>query len=199
MQHSIVYDFYSMQLYPFMWSLGGQAWDPSNPHHGRCSSTLVNAEAMEWNRRMLRLHAAERRRALGIGENVDAFTQGKAAARRCSWAAVGLSMVTDENRDVVAIVPPPAFVREDGSSSRVRLDGGQPWVLNAFNPADKMRVAVDFLNWWYLPETAARICPSWRQPDSGSDAERSLVRRHRPVEPCVQVHAAERPRTGLLA
>jgi multiple sugar transport system substrate-binding protein len=89
---------------------------------------------------------------MGIGENVDAFTQGKAATA-LQWAAVGLSMVTDENRDVVAIVPPPAFVREDGSTSRVYSMGGQPWVLNAFNPADKMRVAVDFLNWWYLPET----------------------------------------------
>ena len=31
--------------------------------------------------------------------------------------------------------------------------GGQPWVINRFNPDDKMMVAIDFLKWWYLPET----------------------------------------------
>jgi multiple sugar transport system substrate-binding protein len=31
--------------------------------------------------------------------------------------------------------------------------GGQPWVINAYNTPEQMRVAVDFLNWWYLPET----------------------------------------------
>lgn len=151
MQHSIVYDFYSMQLYPFMWSLGGQAWDPATRTMVGVLDTPVNAEALEWNRRMLN-YTPPGALNMGIGENVDAFTQGKVATA-LQWAAVGLSMVTDENRDVVAIVPPPAFTREDGSNVRVYSMGGQPWVLNAFNPADKMRVAVDFLNWWYLPET----------------------------------------------
>jgi multiple sugar transport system substrate-binding protein len=31
--------------------------------------------------------------------------------------------------------------------------GGQPWVINAFNDDAHMRVALDFLKWWYLPET----------------------------------------------
>jgi len=107
---------------------------------------------MEWNKRMVSYQPPG---ALnyGIAENVDAFTQGKTATA-FQWAAVGLSMVADpEIRANTMIVPPPAFVREDGSVHRVYSMGGQPWVINAFNPADKMRVAVDFLNWWYLPET----------------------------------------------
>jgi multiple sugar transport system substrate-binding protein len=151
MQHSIVYDFYSMQLYPFSWSRGGQAWDPETRTMVGTLNTQVNAEALEWNRRMLN-YTPPGALNMGIAENVDAFTQGKVATS-LQWAAVGLSMVTPELADSIAIVPPPAFEGEDGELSRIYSMGGQPWVLNAYNPADKMRVAVDFLNWWYLPET----------------------------------------------
>ncbi|MEL6273036.1 MAG: extracellular solute-binding protein, partial [Chloroflexota bacterium] len=151
MQHSVVYDFYTMQLYPFMWSRGGEHWNEEERTMVGTLDTEVNAEAMEWNRRMLN-YTPPGALSMGIGENVDAFTQGTVATS-LQWAAVGLTMVTEENADSVAIVPPPAFEGPDGELSRVYSMGGQPWVLNAFNPADKMRVAVDFLNWWYLPET----------------------------------------------
>ncbi|MEM6430452.1 MAG: sugar ABC transporter substrate-binding protein, partial [Deinococcota bacterium] len=69
------------------------------------------------------------------------------------WAAVGLGMITDEIADDVLVVPPPLFERADGSLDRTYSMGGQPWVINAYNTPEQMRVAVDFLKWWYLPET----------------------------------------------
>ncbi|MEM6530617.1 MAG: extracellular solute-binding protein, partial [Chloroflexota bacterium] len=151
MQHSVVYDFYTMQLYPFMWSRGGEHWNEEDRTMVGTLDTEVNAEAMEWNRRMLN-YTPPGALSMGIGENVDAFTQGTVATS-IQWAAVGLSMVTEENADSVAIVPPPAFEGEDGELTRIYSMGGQPWVINAFNTPEQMRVAVDFLNWWYLPET----------------------------------------------
>jgi multiple sugar transport system substrate-binding protein len=53
----------------------------------------------------------------------------------------------------VLVVPPPGFIQEDGSLNRVYTLGGQPWVINAFNNAEQMQVAIDFMKWWYLPET----------------------------------------------
>ncbi len=151
MQHSVVYDFYSMQLYPFMWSRGGEHWDETNRTMVGTLDSEVNAEALEWNRRMLN-YTPPGALNMGIAENVDAFTQGTVATS-LQWAAVGLTMLTDENRDSVAIVPPPAFEDADGNRTRIYSMGGQPWVLNAFNTPEQMRVGVDFLNWWYLPET----------------------------------------------
>lgn len=151
MQHSIVYDYYTMQLYPFMWSRGGDTWNQEDRTMVGTLDTEVNAEAMEWNRRMLN-YTPPGALNMGIGENVDAFTQGTVATA-LQWAAVGLAMINDENRDSVITVPPPAFENEDGELVRIYSMGGQPWVLNAFNTAEQMRVAVDFLNWWYLTET----------------------------------------------
>lgn len=166
MQHSIVYDFYSMQLYPFMWSRGGEAWDPTNRTMVGVLDTEVNAEALEWNRRMLN-YTPPGALNMGIGENVDAFTQGKAATA-LQWAAVGLSMVTPELADSVAIVPPPAFENEAGELVRIYSMGGQPWVLNAFNTPEQMRVGVDFLNWWYLPETQTEFARRGGNPTVAS-------------------------------
>jgi multiple sugar transport system substrate-binding protein len=87
----------------------------------------------------------------GIAEEIDVFTQGKVFSA-FQWAAVGLAMITPENRDKVLVVPPPKH-GSGASGKRVYTVGGQPWVINAFNDAEKMRVAIDFMNWWYLPET----------------------------------------------
>lgn len=166
MQHSIVYDFYSMQLYPFMWSRGGEHWDQENLTMVGTLDSEVNAEALEWNRRMLN-YTPPGALNMGIAENVDAFTQGKAATA-IQWAAVGLSMITDEIADSVAIVPPPAFENEDGELTRIYSMGGQPWVLNAYNTPEQMRVAVDFLNWWYLPETQTEFAVRGGNPVTAS-------------------------------
>ncbi|MCA9902617.1 MAG: extracellular solute-binding protein [Anaerolineae bacterium] len=152
MQHSRVYDFQTMYLYPFMFSQGGDIWNPETREVYGILNSDINAAAMEWNKRMLD-YEPPGAVSYGIAENIDAFTQGTAATA-FQWAAVGLSMVADpEIRANTMIVPPPAFMREDGSLSRVYSMGGQPWVVNAFNSPEQMRVAVDFLNWWYLPET----------------------------------------------
>ncbi len=151
MQYSREYDFMTMYLYPFMFSLGGDIWDPETRQVWGILNSEVNAEAMEWNRRFLNYQPPGAIN-YGISENVDAFTQGKVFSA-FQWAAVGLSMITEENRDNVMVVPPPGFETEDGEIRRVYSIGGQPWVINAFNDEAHMRVALDFLVWWYLPET----------------------------------------------
>ncbi|NDJ60900.1 MAG: extracellular solute-binding protein [Chloroflexi bacterium] len=151
MQHSRTYDFQTMYLYPFMWSQGGEIWDPTTREVWGVLNSDINAQAMEWNRRMLDYQPPGAINA-GIAENVDVFTQGTVFSA-LQWAAVGLSMVTEDNAEDILIVPPPAFENEDGTLTRVYSMGGQPWVVNAFNTPEQMRVAVDFLNWWYLPET----------------------------------------------
>lgn len=151
MQYNKEYDFMTMYLYPFMFSLGGKIWDPQERRIYGILNSDVNAQAMRWNKRMLDYQPPG---ALnyGISEEVDAFTQGKVATA-FQWAAVGAVMITEDNKDDVIVVPPPAFEREDGSVRRVYSVGGQPWVINSFNDEAHMRVSIDFLKWWYLPET----------------------------------------------
>lgn len=151
MQYNKEYDFMTMYLYPFMFSLGGEIWDSQERRIYGILNSEENAQAMRWNKRMLNYQPPG---ALnyGISEEVDAFTQGKVATA-FQWAAVGAVMITEENRDDVIVVPPPAFKRKDGSVRRVYSVGGQPWVINSFNDEAHMRVAIDFLKWWYLPET----------------------------------------------
>jgi len=151
MQYQKEYDFMTMYLYPFMFSLGGEIWDPQDRRIYGILNSEVNAQAMRWNKRMLNYQPPGAIN-YGIPEEIDAFTQGKVATA-FQWAAVGAAMITDKNRDDVIVVPPPAFKREDGSVRRIYSVGGQPWVINAFNDKEHMRVAVDFLKWWYLPET----------------------------------------------
>lgn len=152
MQHVRTYDFQTMYLYPFMFSMGGDIWNPETREVYGVINSDVNAAAMEWNKRMVNYQPPGALN-FGIPENVDAYTQGKAFSA-FQWAAVGASMVADpEMRENTLIVPPPAFEREDGTLRRIYSMGGQPWVINAYNTPEQMRVAVDFLNWWYLPET----------------------------------------------
>jgi multiple sugar transport system substrate-binding protein len=152
MQHVRTYDFQTMYLYPFMFSLGGDIWNPETREVWGVLNSQVNADAMVWNKRMVSYQPPGALN-FGIAENVDAYTQGKSFSA-FQWAAVGLSMVADpELREDTLIVPPPGFIREDGTFSRIYSMGGQPWVINAFNTPEQMRVAMDFLNWWYLPET----------------------------------------------
>jgi len=150
MQYQKEYDFMTMYLYPFMFSLGGDIWNPQTREVWGVLNSDVNARAMEWNRKMLKFQPPG---ALnyGISEEVDAFTQGKVATA-FQWAAVGLVMIPEAMKDKVIVVPPPAFKRDDGSVHRVYSIGGQPWVINAFNDEAHMRVAIDFLKWWYKPE-----------------------------------------------
>ncbi len=151
MQYSKEYDFMTMYLYPFMFSMGGDIWDPKDRRVYGILNSDVNAKAMVWNKRMLK-YQPPGAVSYGIAEEIDAFTQDKVATA-FQWAAVGLAMITDENRDRVMVVPPPGFKQKDGSLKRLYSIGGQPWVINAYNDEAHMTVAIDFLKWWYLPET----------------------------------------------
>ncbi len=151
MQYSKEYDFMTMYLYPFMFSMGGDIWDPKERKVYGILNSDVNAKGMEWNKNMLQYQPPGAVN-YGIAEEIDAFTQDKIATA-FQWAAVGLAMITDKNRDKVMVVPPPGFKQADGSLKRLYSIGGQPWVINAFNDEEHMTVAIDFLKWWYLPET----------------------------------------------
>jgi len=151
LQYSKEYDFISMYLYPFMWSMGGEIWDPKTFRIYGVLNSDVNAKAMVWNKAYLKYQPPGAIN-YGIAENIDAFTQDKVATS-FQWAAVGLAMITDKNRDRVMVVPPPGIRQKDGSIKRLYCIGGQPWVINAFNDKAHMMVAIDFLKWFYLPET----------------------------------------------
>ena len=156
MQYSHVYDFITCQLYPFMYSKGGEVWNPENGQVEGILNSDINANAMVEMKDWLK-YMPDGALNYGIGEVVDIFAQGKVFSA-FQWAAVGLGMIdlspgsTKVNRkeNVLVVVPP-----KHGSGSnakRIYSMGGQPWVLNAFNNEEQMRVGIDFLNWWYQPE-----------------------------------------------
>jgi multiple sugar transport system substrate-binding protein len=151
MQYQKEYDFMTMYLYPFMFSLGGEIWDPKERRIFGILNSDINARAMIWNKRMLNYQPPGAIN-YGIAEEIDAFTTGKIATA-FQWAAVGAVMITPELKPKVIVVPPPAFKRDDGTIRRIYSIGGQPWVVNAYNDKEHMKVAIDFLKWWYLPET----------------------------------------------
>lgn len=166
MQWSKVYDFVSCYVYPFMFSNGGEAWDPATGQIEGIVNSEINIKGLEHNKRFVAL-APPGATNYGIGEEVDIFTAGTVAT--ClQWAALGPQManqkpggapdeVADPSKpitpDKVLIVPPPGFKQEDGSLKRVYTLGGQPWVLNAFNDEAHQQVAIDYMKFWYLPET----------------------------------------------
>lgn len=162
MQYSHEYDFLTMYLYPFMFSMGGDIWDPQQRKIYGILNSDMNAKAMVWNKRMLAYQPPEAIN-YGISENMEAFAEGKVATA-LQWAAEGLAMITPENEENVIVVPPPGFKHPDGSLRRIYPVGGQPWVINAFNDEAHTRVAIDFLKWWYLPETQLEFAKGGGNP-----------------------------------
>ncbi|MDQ0467759.1 extracellular solute-binding protein [Labrys wisconsinensis] len=150
MQNSRVYDFATCFYYPFLWSQGGDIWDAKTGQVEGILNTDANAKALEQMKSWLKYQPPGATN-FGIAEEIDVFQQGKVFS--CfQWAAVGLAMINDANRDKVMVVPPPKHGK-GADAKRIYTMGGQPWVINAFNDEAKMRVAIDFMNWWYLPET----------------------------------------------
>jgi len=153
-QYSREYDFLSMWLYPFIYSLGGDIGDFEDEKraYGILNSE-VNAKAMEMHRAWQQ-YMPPGAINYGIPEIIDLFTAGQVFSAQ-QWAAVGPAMVPDDlpaEFDIM-VVPPPGVTKADGTFNRLYNVGGQPWVINAFNSAEQMRVAIDFMRWWYLPET----------------------------------------------
>jgi multiple sugar transport system substrate-binding protein len=160
-QYSRVYDFCTCPQLSIMWSRGGDIWDPNTGQVEGILNTDENAKAMELYKSWLK-YMPPGATNFGIAEEIDVWTQGKVAT--ClQWAAVGLAMITPENKDKVLVVPPPKFGKGD-QAKRIYCMGGQPWVLNAFNDDEKMRVAIDFMNWWYLPETTLEFAKRGGNP-----------------------------------
>lgn len=165
-QWSKVYDFVSCYAYPFMFSNGGQAWDPATGQVEGIANSEINIKGLERNKTFLQ-YAPPGATNYGIAEEVDVFTSGTIAT--CwQWSALGPQMmnqkaggapgeVADDSKpvkpDMVLITIPPGFKQEDGSLNRTYTLGGQPWVLNAFNDEAHQQVAIDFMKFWYLPET----------------------------------------------
>lgn len=167
LQWSKVYDFISCYTYPFMFSTGGeiiQGEVGSYKVEGVLDSE-VNAKGLDRSKSFLQ-YAPEGATNYGIAEEVDAFTAGKLAT--CfQWSALGPQMLNASTDDPtmpadpakpvtpekVLIAVPPGFKQADGSLKRTYTLGGQPWVINAYNNADQLQVAIDFMKFWYLPET----------------------------------------------
>lgn len=152
MQYSHVYDFITCQLYPFMYSKGGEVWDSGTGQVEGILNSDINANAMVEMKHWLK-YMPEGALNYGIGEIVDIFTQGKVFSA-FQWAAVGLGMISEEMKakDQVMVVVPPKH-GSGADAKRIYAMGGQPWVINSFNDEEKMRVSIDFMNWWYQPET----------------------------------------------
>ncbi len=151
LQHSKEYDFESMTLYPIQWSMGGTFWNDKTHDVEGYLNTPINAKGLEIQKSFLEVEPPGAVN-YGIADNIDAFTQGKVATSQM-WAAVGLAMITEANRDKVMVVPSPGIKQADGSIKRAYCIGGQAWVVNNYATSEEKQVIFDFLKWWYLPET----------------------------------------------
>ena len=150
-QYSREYDAASCPTLSVMRSTGGDVWDPKTGQVQGILDTASNARAMEMYKSWLKYQPPGATNYF-IAEVIDAFTQGKAFAA-WQWCATGATMIPAAMKDKVMVVPPPSFKRPDGKLYRDYIIGGQPWVINAFNDPEHMQVAIDFMKWWYLPET----------------------------------------------
>lgn len=147
LMYSKEYDFFSCAYYPFAYSTGGKIWNPeTNDVYGILNSP-ENAAAMEQFVGLSK-YQPKNFAAFGIGDMIDLFTQGKSFSA-WQWLAIGKFMSSDKvPASNVISIPLPKW-----NGKLIGAMGGQPWVINAFNDDDHMRVAVDVLKWWYSKET----------------------------------------------
>lgn len=149
-QYSKEYDYMTGSLYPFLWSMGGQIWNEDTKNVWGVLNTPTNVKALE-TMVSLQNYAPPGVTNYGIGEITDSFTTGKVFSA-FQWAAVGAAMIPSDLKGKVMVVPPPGFM-VNGKINRVYSIGGQPWVINKYNDEAHMRVAIDFLKWWYQKDT----------------------------------------------
>ncbi|EEW25253.1 ABC transporter substrate-binding protein [Rhodobacter ferrooxidans] len=160
-QYSRVYDFATCAFNNFLWSRGGRTWDATTGQVEGILNTPENAASLAEYKRWLK-YCPPGATNIGIGEGVDVFVQGKVFSE-IQWAAVGPAMIPEELKGKVLVVPPPKH-GTGADAKRIMSMGGQPWVVNAFNDDAHMRVAIDFMNWWYLPETALEFAKRGGNP-----------------------------------
>ncbi len=150
-QYSKEYDFFTMAYYPYIWSGGGEIWDPDTGDVYGILNNPKNAAALEELVDMQQ-YMPPGVNNYGISQIVDGFTSGRLATA-IQWAAMGGAMIPESMEGKVTIVPPPGRRLPNGDIRRIWSLGGQPWVINAFNDPAHMQVALDFIDWWYLSET----------------------------------------------
>jgi multiple sugar transport system substrate-binding protein len=167
-QYSKEYDYFTGALYPFIWSTGGEIWDQKTGDVYGVLNTEKNANALKSMVDLMK-YMPPGVKNYGNGQITEAFSQGKLFSAY-QWAAVGSAMITPELKDKVMIVPIPGY-EVDGKLKRVSSLGGQPWVINKFNDAEHMQVAVDFLKWWYLPETQLEFAKRGGNPTTKAALE----------------------------
>jgi multiple sugar transport system substrate-binding protein len=153
-EYSKTYDFISDHVMSMMWMWGGEIWD-SNAHqvYGILNSPQNNA-ALEYYIALLK-YQPPGANTFDINGVIQSLTQGKAFSG-LTWAAVGPAILTPEMKDKIIVVPPPGRI-VNGKMVRIYCVGGQPWVVNKFIDRQHMRAALEFLKWWYLPETQMRF------------------------------------------
>ena len=147
--YSKEYDFFSCAYYPFAYSTGGKIWDPATSDVYGILNSDVNAAAMDQFVGLMK-YQPENAASFGIGEILDIFNTGKAFSA-WQWLAVGAFMGGADavvKPDMVISMPLPKW-----NGQLIGAMGGQPWVINAYNDDDHMRVAIDVLKWWYTKET----------------------------------------------
>ena len=160
-QYSRVYDFATCAYNNFLWSRGGELWDPATGQIEGVLNTPTNAASLQAFKDWLK-YAPPGATNIGIAEGIDVFVQGKVFST-IQWAAVGPAIITEELKGKVLVVPPPKH-GTGAAAKRIYSMGGQPWVINKFNDETKMRVAIDFMNWWYQPDTALEFAKRGGNP-----------------------------------
>lgn len=171
-QQSKEYDFFSCAYHPYVYATGGDIWDPATGNVVDVLNTDANAKMLEYFR-SLQQYQPRGSQDFGIGSIIDLFTQGKVMTA-FQWLAVGLFMVPKELEGKVIAIPHPRIDFEGGPDEVIGAMGGQPWVLNKFNDDDHMRVAIDFLKWWYTDETQKKFLAKGGLPWSKKGIENPL-------------------------
>jgi multiple sugar transport system substrate-binding protein len=150
------YDSFSCAYHPHAY-VAGDIWNPATGEIVGFLNTAEHAKALEYFK-SLQKYQPPGPESFGIGTMIDLFNNGQVFSAM-QWLAVGLFMQGNDGalKGKVLACPHPKFKQADGSKSVIGAMGGQPWVINAFNDADHMRVAVDFLKWWYTDETQKKF------------------------------------------
>ena len=142
------YDSFSCAYHPHAYA-SGDIWNPKTGEIVGYLNTPEHAEALKYFV-SLQKYQPPGIASSGIGTMIDLFTEGKVFSAM-QWLAVGLFMQgkNGELKGKVMALPHPKFKMANGTTGVVGAMGGQPWVINAYNDADHMRVSIDFLKWWY--------------------------------------------------
>jgi multiple sugar transport system substrate-binding protein len=167
MQYSRVYDFVSCYLYPFMWSQGGDIWNPETGEVVGILNSDINAAAMQQMKDWLRYQPPGATN-FGIAEEVDVFTTGRVFSA-FQWAAVGLAMIPPELEGKVLVAPPPRHGAGE-AAGRTYTMGGQPgcstpstmrrtcaWAWTSSSGGTKPETALEFARRGGNPADAATL------------------------------------------